>query len=277
MAATCYQQPSATPPRSGIRAAIAEHDPERRSLLRRAVLDDPTFELVAETDSFDEASRMVECELPELVIGSLFDADDCDPEQAFPVLITIGGSGASGSRRVVGDVAIPLREADVAEALAIATGHILHLKARELSSLMRSYLTYCGEAHSPLRHITVEDGGRQISIRTEDILWIKADGNYVQLYTLAGSFELRDTLSHLAAKLEASGFTRIHRGVVVNARAIKSRRVNDGVVTSVVLSDDTHLLVGRKFRHRLPPQTGNVVPMAARTGFDGRLEQEIRS
>jgi two-component system, LytTR family, response regulator len=277
MAATCYQQPLATPPRSRIRAAIADHDPERRSLLRRAVLGDHGFDLVAEAVSFDEVAGIVESELPELVIGSLCETEYSDAEQPFPVLITVGGSGSILSKRVVGDVPIPLREADVAEALATATGHILHLKARELSSLVHSYLNYCDDVRSPLRHITVEDGGRQISIRTEDILWIKADGNYVQLYTAAGSFELRDTLSHIAAKLEASGFTRIHRGVVVNVRAIKYRRVNDGVVTSVVLSDDTHLLVGRKFRHRLPPQTTNVLPIAQRTAFDGRFEQEIRS
>ena len=71
-------------------------------------------------------------------------------------------------------------------------------------------------------------------------------------------FEIRETISNLAARLKPSGFRRIHRGVVVNNRAIRERNLQDGRLTSVVLDDGTHLLVGPNFREHPPLEAGEL-------------------
>jgi DNA-binding LytR/AlgR family response regulator len=65
---------------------------------------------------------------------------------------------------------------------------------------------------------------------------------------------MRETISNLAARLKASGFRRIHRCVVVNNQAIRERNLQEGRLTSVVLDDGTHLLVGPNFREHRPPE-----------------------
>ncbi|MBZ5511245.1 MAG: LytTR family transcriptional regulator DNA-binding domain-containing protein [Acidobacteriia bacterium] len=242
--------------RSKMRAVISDYDLSRRGLLRRMVESDPAYDVVAETGSGDECAGVLARELPELAICSTA----CAPalagmQPALPVMITIAG-GPVASERVVCDVAVPLREAEMAEALALAASRILQIKVEDLSTLLGAYLAHGENAGSPVKQIDVADqNGEPRSLSTDDLLWIKAAGNYVQLYTTAGIFEMRETISNLAARLKPSGFRRIHRCVVVNNRAIRERNLQDGRLTSVVLDDGTHLLVGPNFRQH-PPLEG---------------------
>ena len=235
--------------RSKMRAVISDYDLARRGLLRRIVESDPAYDVVAETGSGDECAGVVARDLPELAICSTA----CAPAlsgipPALPVMITIAG-GPVASDRVVCDVAVPLREAQMAEALALAASRILQIKVEDLSTLLGAYLAHGGNAGSPVKQIDVADqNGELRSLSTDDVLWIKAAGNYVQLYTTSGIFDMRETISNLAARLKPSGFRRIHRCVVVNNRAIRERNLQDGRLTSVVLDDGTHLLVGPNFR-----------------------------
>ena len=239
--------------RSKMRAVISDYDLSRRGLLRRIVEGDPAYDVVAETGSGDECAGVLARDFPELAICST----PCAPalaaiQPALPVMITIAG-GPVTSERVVCDVPVPLREAQMAEALALAASRILQIKVEGLSTLLGAYLAHGGNASSPVKRIDVADqNGEQRSISTDDILWIKAAGNYVQLYTTAGIFETRETISNLAARLKPSGFRRIHRCVVVNNRAIRERNLQEGRLTSVVLDDGTQLLVGPNFREHQP-------------------------
>ena len=242
-------------PRSKMRAVISDCDPSRRGMVRRMVESDPAYALVAETTSGEECAGVVERCLPELAICSAA----CAPslagiEAALPVMITIAG-GPAASERVVCDVAMPLRGEQMAEALALAASRILQIKVEDLSALLTAYLAHGGNAVLPVKQIDVADrNGEQRSLSTDDVLWIKAAGNYVQLYTTAGIFEMRETISNLAARLKHSGFRRIHRCVVVNNQAIRERNLQDGRLTSVVLDDGTHLLVGPNFREQQRPE-----------------------
>ena len=257
--------------RSRMRAVIYDHDVSRRGLLRRMVESDTAYDVTAETGTGDECAGAVARDLPELAICS----SACAPEltdTAFPLLITIA-AGRMASERVVCDVAVPLREAQMAEALALATSRILQLKVADFSALLGAYLAHGGSSSSLLTQIDVADErGEQRSIGTEDVLWIKAAGNYVQLYTTAGTFELRETISNLAAKLKHSGFRRIHRSVVVNEGAIRERTIEGGKLTSVVLGDGTQLLVGPNFRERFecvssPPLVQRSSPLQGNSAF----------
>lgn len=69
---------------------------------------------------------------------------------------------------------------------------------------------------------------------------------------------MRETISNLAARLKPSGFRRIHRCVVVNNQAIRERNLEDGRLTSVVLDDGTHLLVGPNFREHQRQEGGEL-------------------
>lgn len=54
-----------------------------------------------------------------------------------------------------------------------------------------------------------------------DVALVEAQGNYVLLQRLSGSYLLRESISAVAQKLEPYGFIRIHRSVLVNASFVE--------------------------------------------------------
>ncbi len=58
--------------------------------------------------------------------------------------------------------------------------------------------------------------GREFLVKVEDIDWIEAAGNYVNLNVGSRAYPLRETMTGIEEKLMASGFVRVHRSAIVN-------------------------------------------------------------
>jgi two-component system LytT family response regulator len=93
--------------------------------------------------------------------------------------------------------------------------------------------------------------GRVILVRIEEIDWIEADGNYVQLRVGAASHQLRETISGLETQLASDRFMRISRSVIVNLDRIKELQPLFYGDYAVILQNGTRLTLSRNFRDRL--------------------------
>jgi DNA-binding LytR/AlgR family response regulator len=69
--------------------------------------------------------------------------------------------------------------------------------------------------------IAIKTKGKILLIHPSDILAVEAEGNYVLLRRPTDSYLLRESISTMAEKLQAYGFIRIHRSVLVNASAVE--------------------------------------------------------
>jgi two-component system LytT family response regulator len=69
--------------------------------------------------------------------------------------------------------------------------------------------------------LAIKVDGRVLFVRTTEIDWLEAEGNYVKLHAGGASHLFRDTLSALEADLPSDRFLRISRSVIVNLDAIK--------------------------------------------------------
>jgi len=58
-------------------------------------------------------------------------------------------------------------------------------------------------------------------VKTKEIDWIEADGNYARLHTGSRTHDIRETLATLERKLNPRDFQRIHRSTIVNVHMIK--------------------------------------------------------
>lgn len=82
-----------------------------------------------------------------------------------------------------------------------------------------------GEAIAPRKaeavdHIAVRDGDAYRLIRTAEIEWIDAQGNYGRLTTATGRYLVRETMSRLEERL-GPRFLRVHRRIIVNLDKVK--------------------------------------------------------
>ena len=98
------------------------------------------------------------------------------------------------------------------------------------------------------QRISVRVGESIRVIATDDIDWIRADGNYVHIHVAGARYLHRETLSHLLEALDPQRFLRIHRGTLVNVERIREIHPLFQGNAEVVLRDGTRLALSRRFR-----------------------------
>jgi LytTr DNA-binding domain len=85
-------------------------------------------------------------------------------------------------------------------------------------------------------------------VSAADIDYIKAAGNYVELFGYGRSWLLRATLHEMAAKLDTDGFARVHRSMLVNRGRVLSV-VRSGQRQWLAMRCGERLPVGRQYLH----------------------------
>jgi two-component system LytT family response regulator len=104
------------------------------------------------------------------------------------------------------------------KALDYARSQIITKDQKELHSRLVNLIEDFNQKKNPdiLVYLDVKERGTDRRIRIEDILWINAYGNYVELHLSDQRHLLRVTLQQLEEKLNPYQFIRIHRSIVVN-------------------------------------------------------------
>ena len=100
-------------------------------------------------------------------------------------------------------------------------------------------------------HFSVRVGSRIQLVRTDDIEWIAAAGDYAELHGAGGCHLVRETMNSLEEKLDSTEFLRIHRSRIVRARCIRELRSIDNREYLVKLKDGSEHRSGRSFADRL--------------------------
>ena len=101
------------------------------------------------------------------------------------------------------------------------------------------------ENQSPLSRIAVKIGSKIHIIPSEEIKYIKAQDDYVEIYCDKGRFLKQNTMKYYEAHLPKDEFVRIHRSYIVSLRSI-TRMEPMGKDTHVLfLEDETRLPVSR--------------------------------
>jgi two-component system, LytTR family, response regulator len=110
----------------------------------------------------------------------------------------------------------------------------------------------------PRQHdrIVVRSAGRVVFVKTSEIDWVEAAGDYVTLHVGKKAWLLRETIAELDRKLQAKGFTRIHRSAIVNTERIGEMHPLDNGEYRLLLRDGTELKLSRSYRHQLQSLLG---------------------
>ncbi len=96
--------------------------------------------------------------------------------------------------------------------------------------------------------------GREFLVAANDIEWLQAAGNYVNLRVRDRDYPLRSTIAGIQSKLDPARFTRIHRSYIVNLDQVASIEPLDAGDARVHLKDGTQLPCSRSYRDALKPR-----------------------
>ena len=93
--------------------------------------------------------------------------------------------------------------------------------------------------------------GRTVILLTDEIDWVGAADNYLELHVGTNSYVVRETMSQLQSKLDPQKFVRIHRSTLVYVERVKELHPLFAGDQVVVLHDGTQLKLSRARRERL--------------------------
>ena len=101
-------------------------------------------------------------------------------------------------------------------ALDLAIAAIGQARSAAIPTDSLSHAQHSGEQRRFVQRLAVEAGEKIVLLRTEDIEWLQASGNYIRVHLGEMVYLLRQSLKNLQALLDPSRFLRVHRNVIVN-------------------------------------------------------------
>jgi len=109
----------------------------------------------------------------------------------------------------------------------------------------------------------IKANGRILFLDQNEILWLEAEGNYVQIHTHQNQVMVRCGISILEKEL-ASNFLRISRSIIVNLNYVREMQPWLRGNYRVVMSDGAQLTLTHGFRDKLDSLIGT--PLGVRSG-----------
>jgi two-component system, LytTR family, response regulator len=103
----------------------------------------------------------------------------------------------------------------------------------------------------PVERLLVKADGRVLLIKVDDIDWVEAADNYVNIKVGKESHMMRETMSSLEGRLPPEKFMRISRSTIVNVERIQELQPMFHGEYIVLLKNGTKLTLSRSYRDKL--------------------------
>lgn len=129
----------------------------------------------------------------------------------------------------------------IEEALRISPESYLTKPIREVELIAALRITI---NKNQKKYLFVKDGYDDIKLKLEDIIYIQADKNYLDICTDIRKITVRKTLQEFCKELP-SYFKQIHRSIIINTNLIEE------IASDEVLVKGFKLPLSRNYRHNL--------------------------
>lgn len=260
------------------RTLIVDDEPAARRGLRLLLERDPELSIVGEAGSGREAVRLLQAQRPDLLLLDI----EMPELDGFKVLETITRGPAPAvifvtahdehalrafSVNAVDYLLKPVEDERFWTAVTRAKAHLAQRASGDLSARLQQLLAWIqahprglppgpGEPGGATEAITRErillkSGGEVLFLKTGEIDWIEAEGDYMKFHAGGRSHLLRETMQRLEARLDPARFVRIHRSTIVNLDRVRKLSPDFAGEYAVVLQDGSKLRLSRGYHDRL--------------------------
>jgi two-component system, LytTR family, response regulator len=249
-----------------IRTLIADGDALGRDRLAGLLAGEPDVEVLSQCADGAEAAAAIPALDPQLVFLDAqlprmngFEVIEAVGADRMPLVIFLSTVDRHATRafevRALDYLLEPISRERLAEALRRARRE---LETRAHVDIGRRLLPLARDGRTDRRtdRFVVKSGGRLAVIRTDDIEWIEAAGNYVRLHAAGATHLVRDTMASVETRLDPQQFLRIHRSRIVNLTRVQELQPWVNGEYAVILQTGTRLALSRGCRERLQKRVG---------------------
>ncbi len=238
----------------GMRVLLLDQDAQTCATVVAAIDQDRGFVLAGNCREWAACEVLLDRFVPELLIAS---TKHLPPHflgnlsgLEFPVVVGLrtkdDGIGLCGG--MYDSIAVPAELQHICRMLDRVRYEIYRRKAAELSTLFQRYMECATDGGQHLSKFRVEDQDQILEIEIEDVLFVAADGNYIRVHTNSKTYEIRETMNGILARLDPSRFARAHRSFIVNLTHVQDVVTKEGSATFVRLSNGIEVPVGPNYR-----------------------------
>ena len=262
--------PDAKPPK--IRALVVDDEPVARDRVVRLLQQQGDIELVGECSNGLETVTAIEQLSPDLVFldVQMPEMDGFEVVRALeaghvPAVVFVTAYDEYAVRafevHALDYLLKPFSSIRFRATLAHARDQLHRHHAGELGRKLLTLAPTLWDKPGGTRpeRLLVRSAGRVHFVRTAEIEWCEAAGNYVRLHVGQESHLFRETMNSLESKLDPRRFVRIHRSTIVNVEQIEQLRSALGGESTVWLRSGVKLTLSRGYRDSFQERFGKTV------------------
>ena len=143
------------------------------------------------------------------------------------------------------------------EALTRAKARITSTQSPPADEGLRALIADLRPDAKAVQKLAIKSAGRVTFVKVEDIDWVEAADNYVNVHSGPAEHLLRETMTSLSARLPGEKFVRINRSCIVNLDRVKELQPMFHGEYTVILNDGTKLTLSRNYRSGLSRLMGD--------------------
>ena len=250
-----------------LRTVIVDDEPLARERLASLLSAEPDIEVIAQCRDGEEAVTAIDQHSPDLVFLDVqmpglngFEVIDAVGGEKMPLVIFVTAYDQHALRafqvRALDYLLKPFDRERFTEALQRARTHIQRDETGDLGRRLLALVKDLRRDQPKTDRLVVKSGGRLFFLRTDEIDWVEASGNYVRLHVGATSHLLRETMNAIEGRLDPEKFFRIHRSRIVNMERIQEMQPWLNGEYAVLLRTGTRLTLSRGYREKLQERLG---------------------
>ena len=252
---------------SKVRTVVVDDEQLARERLRTLLIGQGEVELVGEGADGLSALEMIRREKPDLVFLDVqmpelngFEALEALGDEVRPVVVFVTAHDQFALKafdvHAIDYLLKPFDKERFQRALKRALEMVRAARDGGPGQKLSPVLEEARNQPKKLERIMVKSEGRVLLVKVDDIDWIEAADNYVNIRTGNESHMMRDTMNSLETRLPPEKFMRISRSTIVNLERIKELQPMFHGEYVVVLKNGTKLTLSRGYRDKLDQLTG---------------------
>jgi two-component system LytT family response regulator len=232
-----------------IRALVVDDEPHARDSVLALLGGEPRWEVIGTCDSAGALRDAVAAEVPAAVFldvrlpgddGVTLARDLARLTPAPLVVFTTAFEGYAVSAFELQAIDYLLKPFD---------DQRFRVALRRVEQALASTAARTASAPDPyLRRVVIRSIGRVQFVDVDQIDYLEASGNYVEIHAGQASYLHRERLRVLEAQLDPADFVRIHRSIIVHRAAVTELRPLPGGDYSVILRGGRPLRMSRTHR-----------------------------
>ncbi len=243
-----------------IRTLIVDDEPLARERVRRFLRDEPDIEVIGECGNGSDTVKTILSKKPDLVFLDIqmpgktgFEVIEALGEAVAPTIVFVTAYDQYALQafdvHALDYLLKPFNRERFLRALNRARSDIEN-RAGHIDKRLKSLIADLKAEKKYLERLIIKSTGRVFFIKTDEIDWIEAAGNYLKLHLGREGHLIRETMNSIEANLDPDKFLRIHRSTIVRIDSIKELQPMFSGDYAVVLRSGKELTLSRNYRER---------------------------